>query len=155
MTNEELKELLKGRKSARLVYQKDTKEVLGLFYEWRKENPQEPVTIQSNYGTFEIGDVIFSRSHDKELIKLLGLESLHEAIAKEYRKKQDNLRKKAGKKAVPILDEMEKELKALLKRFNCSLSYSMHGDTYGTYHGYYLHIDTIIDGFRIERELDF
>lgn len=152
MTHAELEKLLKGRKSARLIYRKDTKEVLGLFYEWRKENPDESVAIQSNYGTFEIGEVFTDHKHYKEARAKLGLESLHEKMIADYNYTQEKKRKAAFEKAKPILDACEKELTAVLVRHGCHINYYMEGDTHGIYEDYqYISIE--IDGFTFERKI--
>lgn len=152
MTNTELEKLLKGRKSARLIYRKDTNEVLGLFYEWREENPGESVTMQSNFGTFGIGAVFTDYKHYKEIRKELGLEALHEKMIADYQAEQKKKSALAFEKAKPILDACEKELNAVLKRHNCNLSYAMDGDTHGIYEDYqYIGIE--IDGFHFERKI--
>lgn len=153
MTHTELEKLLAGRKRARLVYRKDTKEVLGLFYEWRKENPDASLMSQSNYGMFEIGEVFTDYKHYKEIRKELGLEALHEKMIEDYRAEQKKKRDAAFEKAKPILDACEADLNAVLNRHNCTLSYTMGGDTYGIYEDYQ-YIGVEVDGFNFERKID-
>jgi hypothetical protein len=147
MTYTELEKLLAGRKSARLVYRRDTGEVLGLFYEWRKENPDELVMVQSNYGTFEMGTVFTDYKHYKETRKELGLEALHNKMIADYNAEQGKKRDAASKKAEPILDACEADLNAVLNRHGCALSYTIEPDED------YQYVSVEIDGFNFERKI--
>lgn len=146
----ELLDKLYTRASARLVYDRTTKEILGLFKEWREENP-EATLVSSNLGVVDIGKY-YGIDHDKELRKELGLEEVQTEMLKRHNERETIRRKKAKEIADPILDRCEEELRNLMKKYNCDISYYIEGDTHGiSEEGQYLQVE--VDGFTFEREI--
>ena len=152
MTREELETLLKGRRSARLVYRKSTKEVLGLFYEWRKENPNESIMSSSDFGTFELGVLFTDYPHYKEARALLGLEDLHKQMIKEHWLVEGAKRREAEKAANLLLDEAEAELESLASRLGATVTTQLDGDTYGAECRTCLTVT--VNGFDFYREIE-
>lgn len=144
--------ILENRTSARVIYNKDTLEILGLFYEWRKSNPDVLVMMQSPYRTFYIGDVVSLQKHDREAHKLLGLEETHRKMVSYSQKITKQKRDEAFKIANPILDECESDINAVLNKHGCHISYSFKGDTHGI-HEEKQYIGIEINGFHFEREI--
>jgi hypothetical protein len=135
---------------ARLVYNKETLEILGHFAEWRKQNPNEYVMTQSKFGTVEIG-LVFHRL-DIETLKKLGLYKIHlEMIERDLKDKKRRM-DLARPKAEALLDEAEARLNGLCNDLGVNVSYSMSGDTHGIYEDYqYISVD--VDGFTFERRI--
>lgn len=144
---------LQNRESARLVYNRKTLEILGFFYEWRAENPNAIISMNSDYGTFNIGyKVVSLHKYETEAIEKLGLTDIHKDMIKRRQKRIEKERAEAEKIAKPILDKMESDLETILSKNNCSLSYSLEGDTHGV--DSYLYISTTINGYEFERKIN-
>lgn len=147
-----IKSLLKNKERARLIYNKETNEILGLFSDWRKENPDENVGMCSIYGTFNIGDVSSIYKYEIEAIKSLGLLDIHKEMIERTSVSKTKRRAKAEKLAEPILDKVYNEIMSILDENKCHIAYHMDGDTHGIYDDYQ-YISICVDGFSFERRI--
>lgn len=105
------------RESARIVYNKETLELLGFFDRWCENNPCTSLMNGSVFDTFYIGASDTIEQHDLETVEVLGLLDIHE----EMKANQAARLKKAKEQLFPILVIIENEIKAVLKKHGAQI----------------------------------
>jgi len=145
----DIKDLTKDKTRINLAYNKETKEILGEFYTWKKENPNSNI----KYTIVEVG--YKSRGHYKyniDAIKELGLWDIHQEMLELHKQKEQAKYSEAKPIAEARLDDMEKALTDIRKKYNCDIGYHIDGDSSGIYEDY-LYIDTEVNGISFTRRL--
>lgn len=137
---------------ARLVYDRASGEVLGLFREWREANPDASLSMQGPFGIVELGLELFPKKHHKEAREALGLTDIHNAMLERHQSQEAERYAAARKIAYPRLDAMEAALAAISKEHGCYIGFTMEGDTHGIYES---HVDicTEVDGITFTRSI--
>ncbi len=150
----DIKELTKDKTRIRLVYNKETKEILGEFNKWRKENPKVSLHSNSNIGTVDLG---YKRSghykYNFDNIEYLNLNDIHNNMVELHKKIEKDKYNKAKPIAKARLDAMEEELEALRIKHSCDIDYCMEGDTHGIYDDY-MYISTEVNNIVFERRIN-
>lgn len=147
-----VRELLGDKTRLRIVYVKDTLQVVGEFNQWLKDNPAKNLINSSPYAATSMGSGSLY-PHESDAIKALGLEALHNELCAAAKKQEHARRNAAEKTAKDRLDAMQAALSEICALHKCGVSYTMKGDTHGIYEDY-LYIGTEVDGFYFKREIE-
>lgn len=145
-------DFFENKTQGRLVYNKNTLEILGEFNQWRSDNPGTPLGQNSELATVVVGQSLSPYKHDAVARSLLNLEDLHDVMLKRHKEKEKAALEAARPEAERRLDAMESELGSLMEKYKCYVSYHMAGDTHGIYEDY-LYISTNVNGIYFERKI--
>jgi hypothetical protein len=137
--------------SARLVYDKASGKILGIFKDWREANPTASIMQQGPFGTVNVGHQLSQYKHDAEARKALGLEALHTDMIKRHNEQEAARYEEAKKIALPRLAAMRAALAAISKEHGCWVDYTMEGDTHGI-HESHLDLCTTVNGITFKEE---